>query len=344
MYHDLNLKGVKCPNEAEFRAYVVLMNMNDGNFLWEFKQMSEEILSSKDVRFALDVYFALENNNYIKFFELVRQTSYLNACILLRYFNQVRIKALVIIMKAYTSRTPTNMAISYLTDILAFEDDEMTISFLEYHGLSCDRNSDNVYLDQKNFYQPDYAFSMERHYNLVESKREKSVSETIAGYNVADDATFDDHEIEDSFDENGLFREDLFRDIVKSSKSKEESQDEADHIFKMPSPTSMSPKFMAHKTASPGGSIHSRLGPRTEVPQPVPAPVPVTSNTPPVTFFSKLPPVSVSGITPLSNTENIFGRPQAAKNGTGTEGNIKHASIFTLPVTENKPMFGGFSR
>jgi len=31
----LELKGEQCPNEAEFRAYIILLNMNDGNFMWE---------------------------------------------------------------------------------------------------------------------------------------------------------------------------------------------------------------------------------------------------------------------------------------------------------------------
>lgn len=35
MYHDLQVKNEYCPNESEFRAYVILLNMNDGNFMWE---------------------------------------------------------------------------------------------------------------------------------------------------------------------------------------------------------------------------------------------------------------------------------------------------------------------
>lgn len=35
MYDDLNLKGESCPNESEFRAYIILLNLNDGNFMWE---------------------------------------------------------------------------------------------------------------------------------------------------------------------------------------------------------------------------------------------------------------------------------------------------------------------
>lgn len=35
MYHDLALQGVRCLHEAEFRGYIVLLNLNDGNFMWE---------------------------------------------------------------------------------------------------------------------------------------------------------------------------------------------------------------------------------------------------------------------------------------------------------------------
>ena len=33
MYHDLNEQGVHCENEHEFRAYMVLMNLNSGDAL-----------------------------------------------------------------------------------------------------------------------------------------------------------------------------------------------------------------------------------------------------------------------------------------------------------------------
>ena len=33
MYSDLESHGVECPHEAEFRAYMVLMNLNSGDIL-----------------------------------------------------------------------------------------------------------------------------------------------------------------------------------------------------------------------------------------------------------------------------------------------------------------------
>jgi hypothetical protein len=34
LYHDMSLKGITCPNEPEFRAYVALLNLNTGDAMW----------------------------------------------------------------------------------------------------------------------------------------------------------------------------------------------------------------------------------------------------------------------------------------------------------------------
>lgn len=89
MYGDLRQKQIVCENEAEFRAYVILLNLNNGSFMFEFQTLPTSIQHSKEVKFAYDVYSAVTMNNYIKFFKLVSKSTFLNACILLRYFNQV---------------------------------------------------------------------------------------------------------------------------------------------------------------------------------------------------------------------------------------------------------------
>jgi len=35
LYHDMALLGKICPNEPEFRAYIVLLNLNTGDAIWE---------------------------------------------------------------------------------------------------------------------------------------------------------------------------------------------------------------------------------------------------------------------------------------------------------------------
>ena len=66
-YYDLSLKGERCPNEAEFRCYDILLNLADSDILREVKHLSREIRESPQVSFAVHAFFALSSNNYIKF-------------------------------------------------------------------------------------------------------------------------------------------------------------------------------------------------------------------------------------------------------------------------------------
>ena len=44
---------------------------------------------------------ALSTNNYVRFFKLVRGAGYLASCLLQRYFNQVRTRALDVITRTF---------------------------------------------------------------------------------------------------------------------------------------------------------------------------------------------------------------------------------------------------
>ena len=56
---------------------------------------------SCEVQSALRLYAALTTNNYVRFFKLVRGAGYLASCLLQRYFNQVRTRALDVITRAF---------------------------------------------------------------------------------------------------------------------------------------------------------------------------------------------------------------------------------------------------
>ena len=76
---------MRCPNEPEFRAYGVLLKLNDGDTLRSVQtELDEWVRQSPQMTFALKVFSAVNNNNYVKFFKLVRQASLLQGCILLR--------------------------------------------------------------------------------------------------------------------------------------------------------------------------------------------------------------------------------------------------------------------
>jgi len=56
----------------------------------EVQQLRAEVRESDQVKFAVLVYTALNSHNYVKFFKLVHAATFLNVCILHRYFNQMR--------------------------------------------------------------------------------------------------------------------------------------------------------------------------------------------------------------------------------------------------------------
>jgi hypothetical protein len=71
----------------------------------EVLQLHSDIRDSSELHFVRCVHSALSSNNYIRFFKLVGQATFLQACIMHRYFGQVRVKALQIMVKAYKNNT-----------------------------------------------------------------------------------------------------------------------------------------------------------------------------------------------------------------------------------------------
>ena len=87
MYYDMGLEGRKCPNEAEFRAYDVLMNLNDGDTLRSIQTLDMDVRTSAEIKFALEALTAVNNNNYIRFFKVVRKASLLQGKFYIIYFS-----------------------------------------------------------------------------------------------------------------------------------------------------------------------------------------------------------------------------------------------------------------
>lgn len=55
------------------------------------QQFHSAVRNSPEVKFAVQAFAALNSNNFVRFFKLVQSASYLNACLLHCYFNQVSI-------------------------------------------------------------------------------------------------------------------------------------------------------------------------------------------------------------------------------------------------------------
>lgn len=55
----------------------------------EVQQFREEVRNSPEVKLAVQAFAAVNSNNFVRFFKLVKRASYLVSCLLHRYFNQV---------------------------------------------------------------------------------------------------------------------------------------------------------------------------------------------------------------------------------------------------------------
>lgn len=131
MYDDLAAMGVHCANESEFRVYMMLLLLSGGDV--------PELLDQRDDKAteASRIYLAFKLNLYAKFFKLVKRTSYLNACILQRYFGGVRTHMLNVLVSAYSSGSQiVKFPINFARRVLEFDGNEETIAFVEAHGFT----------------------------------------------------------------------------------------------------------------------------------------------------------------------------------------------------------------
>nr|XP_006636742.1 PREDICTED: germinal-center associated nuclear protein [Lepisosteus oculatus] len=180
MYQDLASRNVYCPGEKEFRQYNVLLKLNDGDILREVQQFRPEIRNSLEVKFAVQVFAALNSNNFVRFFRLVRVASYLSSCILHRYFNQMRRDALKALNIAYTvgSQRPTTFPIEDLVRMLMFRDAAEAGAFIMHYGLNVSEGM--VELSRSAFQEPVDPAPIKRSVDIM-AKRPLLIGEVING-------------------------------------------------------------------------------------------------------------------------------------------------------------------
>lgn len=190
--------------------------LHEGNvfmffFCLQVQRLPLKIQQSQEIKFAIQLYCSLNSDNYNKFFKFTRETSYLNACILMRYFMQVRNRGMDIILKCYTPRiAKATYPIDDIAKSFGFESTQHAIHFLESCGLKIDDSRTGVILDRSAFIPQDQnSATLERSIVLVESKRK--------GYSLGQIILKEDNpqffepvEPHSSFDENGLLIDNLF--------------------------------------------------------------------------------------------------------------------------------------
>uniref|UniRef100_A0A8C4Q7L3 Germinal-center associated nuclear protein n=2 Tax=Eptatretus burgeri TaxID=7764 RepID=A0A8C4Q7L3_EPTBU len=179
MYEDLANKDIFCDSEAEFRAYSVLLNLNHGTILREVQQFREDVWNSPVVTFAVQAASALNSNNYVHFFKLVKSASYLNACLLHRYFPQVYRDALRTINMAYTTMQRTALfPLEHIKRLFLFSNNEEATSVLAHYGLII--NDSTVELNRASFIEPE-GMVFPRRSPTIQKKLVCSIGEVVNG-------------------------------------------------------------------------------------------------------------------------------------------------------------------
>uniref|UniRef100_A0A8C8YYC5 Germinal-center associated nuclear protein n=1 Tax=Prolemur simus TaxID=1328070 RepID=A0A8C8YYC5_PROSS len=180
MYQDLRSKGILCASEAEFQGYNVLLNLNKGDILREVQQFHPDVRNSSEVKFAVQAFAALNSNNFVRFFKLVQSASYLNACLLHCYFNQIRKDALRALNFAYTVSTQrsTVFPLDGVVRMLLFRDCDEATDFLSCHGLTVSDGC--VELNRSAFPEPE-GLSKARKSVFITRKLVVSIGEMVNG-------------------------------------------------------------------------------------------------------------------------------------------------------------------
>ena len=81
----------------------------------EIQQKPARVLQSPEVVMALKIHMAVFDRNFVSFFRLVSEASYMTSCLLHRYFFQIRANAIRSLLKAHTAPQKFKVSVSFPT-------------------------------------------------------------------------------------------------------------------------------------------------------------------------------------------------------------------------------------
>lgn len=129
MYDDVKMRGGSCPNEAEFRAYELIVKLKDFELERSIQNLSTKILDDPIVQRALMLRGLINHgigslDFYSEFFKTVldpSKTPFLLACLTEIHFNEIRYNALRSLSKLYHSKAKKTPSVEYITNVLGFD-------------------------------------------------------------------------------------------------------------------------------------------------------------------------------------------------------------------------------
>uniref|UniRef100_A0A0R3S1B7 SAC3_GANP domain-containing protein n=1 Tax=Elaeophora elaphi TaxID=1147741 RepID=A0A0R3S1B7_9BILA len=205
LYDDLAKKGIFYASEAEFRAYEIMLNLSDSNVFRQALTYRREILESSSVRLAIRLFTCLQNQNYVRFFRLLKNdATYLQCCLCHRFFNRMRHQAMYAISRS--AHIMGKYPLSKFVQLLGFDDRDASLQFLGcynvHHNNDMDTGEELMHMSKTRLIDPIEEPPTKIHL-WIEAKRDGySIPEVLSGCR--------DVEVEivtplNSFDENGAY-------------------------------------------------------------------------------------------------------------------------------------------
>jgi len=283
-YYEDHRDKVELRNEAEFRAYCIIFQIQDpipdledrvGSFV-------NDVRASHRVKTALDLYASACNirdaqgplkprqthpiarEDWNSFFTIVEsnKVSYLMACVAEIYFNMIRKQLLSSIWKSFRrAGTTTNVpdfTVTFLTELLRFDELDQTANFCEHYGFAFKQMTDesDEYIDLNSVQGKIFPEAIQGlapqlfSQSIVERKRMgRSLSACIRGYNyktaqelglvMAEETDVVDEEMQMTDDETSLFVPNANRpsNIIASDVIGNSTIPKAESPFKFGAPT-----------------------------------------------------------------------------------------------------------
>ncbi|CDK28216.1 unnamed protein product [Kuraishia capsulata CBS 1993] len=180
MYDDIRSRGGNCPNEAEFRAYEVLLNLKDTELDRKSQTLPTEVYHDKGFQRALmlrGMVMAQQRtpgslNVYSVFFRAVydHKTPLLAAFLCESHFNEIRFSALVSMARAYHSSSKAPLAVS-ISDCLGFFNVEEFFAFTNAYNLPQEQDPTGIRIKVNDMKASSFKNSMLQYFSPVLNQR-----------------------------------------------------------------------------------------------------------------------------------------------------------------------------
>ena len=164
---------LKMPNEAELESYRLLIEL-DKKFPTIFDGLPKDVQDSTFVQFAVAIYNALKDDNYVRFFQLARTANYLHSCLMMLHFNKIRARAIQIMSRSYRQ-----YPLITFTNLLGFENVDHTADFVAFYGIAVNIKQQEIKFADSSLIVPDMAYPNVQPITLFADRRPATVKAAI---------------------------------------------------------------------------------------------------------------------------------------------------------------------